>query len=608
MINKSITDIIDSGLKDHAFGKDFQFRPNQRETIENICNHYLENPNGTIIIDAPTGTGKSIIAMWSSYVLKRLGNEGYIITSDKTLQGQYEKDFMHYNLNWPSVRGVDNYQCDVNGLPFSMGECKMRGYSHAQSERLPCSKTCDYLNARKKAIDRPVTLLNYSFWLIQQNYVNRRLAQKQSELESTEPQIGGPMALNAELDLDNFDNFFPFKKRHFCFFDEAHKVDEIVQEHFSPFFKKISLFSTVTLIEFLISVGVEAPNISKSYMESLIHSILVEQSKDKMVFHLGKLKGLLGRVLSTRGDLQKRAKFKYGIGVDSKLPRKWKKAFGQMDMLKDIHCKVEDYLEIIEKEGLETMLWTQNLVDGEIKLMCLSEAGMIKKHLHQRSGFKVFMSATIGEPKTYMKVMGIEKAKFIQLSNGFNYEKSPIVFVDRWKMSLNHKNESLPKAIRMLDQILEKHKGHRGLIHTGSYEFSKYIKQHSSHIRRIIEYNKSSEKEEALIKFKNGINGVIMGPSILEGLDFADESCRFQIFFKVPYPSLGDPLTKEKIKQSPGWYDWKTGITLQQGTGRSIRNKEDWAVTYILDACFNNLINKSEFFPENFTQRIKKLK
>ena len=62
--------------------------------------------------------------------------------------------------------------------------------------------------------------------------------------------------------------------------------------------------------------------------------------------------------------------------------------------------------------------------------------------------------------------------------NGFDYKKSPIIFVNRWKMSLSHKHESLPKAIRMLDQILEKHKGHRGLIHTGSYEFSKYIKQH----------------------------------------------------------------------------------------------------------------------------------
>ena len=104
------------------------------------------------------------------------------------------------------------------------------------------------------------------------------------------------------------------------------------------------------------------------------------------------------------------------------------------------------------------------------------------------------------------------------------------------------------------------------------------------------------------------MNGVIMGPSILEGLDFKDDICRFQIFFKVPYPSLGDPLTSAKIKHSPGWYDWKTGITIQQGAGRSIRNKEDWAVTYILDACFGNLINKLESFPDNFKNRIKKIK
>lgn len=277
MTKTNITTLVDSILKDQTFGKDFKFRPNQRETVENICNHYLEDPNGTVVIDAPTGTGKSIIAMWCSYILKHLGNQGYIITSDKMLQSQYEKDFMTYKLDWPSVKGVDNYECDVNGLPFSVGECKMRGYSHAQSESLPCARTCDYLNARKKAIDRPVTLLNYSFWLIQQNYVNRRLAQKQSEKDNDIPQIGGPMALNAELDLDQFDNFFPFKKRDFCFFDEAHKVDEIVQEHFSPFFKKISLFSTVTLIEFLVGEGIETPNISKSYMESLIQSILTDR-------------------------------------------------------------------------------------------------------------------------------------------------------------------------------------------------------------------------------------------------------------------------------------------------------------------------------------------
>ena len=96
MIN--ITSLIDKALTDNVFGKDFQFRQNQRQTIESICNYYLEDPEGTIILDAPTGTGKSIIAMWCSYLLKEMGNKGYIVTSDKTLQSQYESDFMTYKL------------------------------------------------------------------------------------------------------------------------------------------------------------------------------------------------------------------------------------------------------------------------------------------------------------------------------------------------------------------------------------------------------------------------------------------------------------------------------------------------------------------------------
>tara|TARA_A100001037_G_scaffold290408_1_gene303232 strand:+ start:16091 stop:17914 length:1824 start_codon:yes stop_codon:yes gene_type:complete len=604
-----IKELIDKALKENLFGKNFQFRPNQRETIEFICNEYIQDNNATIILDAPTGTGKSIIAMWSSYILKELGNQGYIIASDKSLQNQYERDFSHYGLNWPSIKGVDNYDCDVNGLPFSLGECKMRGFTYDQAERLHCSQTCNYIQFRKKAIKSPVTLLNYSFWLIQQNYVNPKLALRQYLLQGGSVEgFGGPPGLDASVEVDDFDNFFPFKKRDFCFFDEAHKVDEIVQQHFSPILKKFPLLKTATLIKFLGSEGIKAPRVSKAYVEDLMDQILKEESNEKLAFYLNKLKVFLAGITKCREGLSKRARFKFGASVDSNLPKKWKNVFSQMDSLKDVHCKLEDYLEIIENEGLQTMLFSKNLQDGEIKLMCLSESTMIKKHLHKRAGFKVFMSATIGDPRTYSKIMGIENAKFIRLSNGFTYDKSPIVFVDRLKMSMQHKKENLPKAIVLLDQILAKHKNQRGLIHTGSYEFSQYITQHSKHVRRIIEYNKSSEKEEAIIKFKNGVNGVIMGPSILEGLDFADEVCRFQIFFKVPYPSLGDPLTLAKIKKSPGWYDWKTGITIQQGAGRSIRNKGDWAVTYILDACFGNLINKTEFFPDNFKQRIKKIK
>ena len=382
----NVDQIIDQALQDNRFGKDFQFRPYQRETITAIVNQYIEDPESTIIIDAPTGTGKSIIAMWSSYILKELGNQGYIVTSDKTLQEQYEYDFSQYKTGWPSIQGIDNYNCEVNGLPFSLGECKMRGYSYGQAERLPCARMCDYLNTRKKAIDAPVTLVNYSFWLIQQNYVNYKMALREMAKEGRTQMVSDLTPNQYSETLDAYDNFFPFKKRDFCFFDEAHKIDEIVQQHFSPSLKKFSLLKIGTLTDFMMQQGVRVPAVSKSFISDLMNEIL-------------------------------RAKYKFGIDVNSSLPKKWQRAFSQLDYLKDVHCKIEDYLEIIETTGIESMLFSQNVQEGEIKLMCLSEAHLIKKHLHQRSGFKVFMSATIGEPKTYMKVMGIDNAKFIRLSN-----------------------------------------------------------------------------------------------------------------------------------------------------------------------------------------------
>ena len=125
-IKNQIDEILEKGLLGHGF----KFRTGQRETVEAICNAYYEDPEGTVVIDAPTGTGKSIIAMASSMVLAQLGHRGYLIASDISLQDQYESDFYRLGIHWPSVKGVDNYTCEVNGLPFSIGDCKIKGLGY----------------------------------------------------------------------------------------------------------------------------------------------------------------------------------------------------------------------------------------------------------------------------------------------------------------------------------------------------------------------------------------------------------------------------------------------------------------------------------------------
>ena len=98
MLERGVTQIIDDALEQNIFGESFLFREGQREVVEAICNHYLEAPEGTVILDAPTGSGKSLIAMWSAYVLKELGKQGYLVTSDLMLQDQYEEDFKQFKL------------------------------------------------------------------------------------------------------------------------------------------------------------------------------------------------------------------------------------------------------------------------------------------------------------------------------------------------------------------------------------------------------------------------------------------------------------------------------------------------------------------------------
>ena len=575
---EELQEIIDEALENEVFGPGFTFRKGQRETIETIIKTYQEDPEATVVIDAPTGTGKSIIAMWCAWIFKEIGKRGYLVTSDLMLQDQYEDDIKKLKLRWPSIKGIDNYDCHVNGLKFSLGECRMRNMGYEQAlAKLDCAHTCEYIQLRKRAIESPVDVLNYAFWLLQRNYVAPKM-------EETEREV-------------------PFKKRDYVFFDEAHKIDEIVQSHFSP---RIDNFLPDLLnnqTKFLVKQGIPAPNIGKAFINDLIGDLRHSQDAGVLLVKLKELRGVLLQYNAVKAPAEKLVKKMFGNLGDRVMTPTWKSAFGRFDRIKDVHCKIEDYIKLIEQVGVDKMVWDQD--ENEVKFMCTDEAIMIENYLHKQAGFKVFMSATIGGPREFARIMGIKSARFVRLDNAFNYDKSPVVFVNKHKLSYREKETSLPKVIKLLDKIIEKHKGQRGIIHTGSYEFTRYIKSKSKHSFRLMDYENSKEKKDLLELFKQKEDAVFMGPSLLEGLDLKDDISRFQIFFKVPYPNMRDPLIKAKMNEIPGWYDWKTGITIMQGVGRSVRSEDDWAVTYILDACFLSLINKPELFPPSFVERVK---
>jgi ATP-dependent DNA helicase DinG len=81
---------------------------------------------------------------------------------------------------------------------------------------------------------------------------------------------------------------------------------------------------------------------------------------------------------------------------------------------------------------------------------------------------------------------------------------------------------------------------------------------------------------------------------------------RFQIITKAPYPDLRDRWINEKRKINGQWYTWQTALRLVQGYGRSIRSKEDWAKTYVLDEAFGYFVRKNRnILPDWFIQAVR---
>lgn len=124
-----------------------QFREAQQKAIIQVLKA-IKAGKTDILLQAPTGTGKSVIAMELAKILyDRKGWKSFILTSEKLLQAQYERDsqtkFDSRYENVASISGIDNYECHINEQKFSLGHCRAMGLSNRQAMELPCASRCE---------------------------------------------------------------------------------------------------------------------------------------------------------------------------------------------------------------------------------------------------------------------------------------------------------------------------------------------------------------------------------------------------------------------------------------------------------------------------------
>jgi Rad3-related DNA helicase len=280
--------------------------------------------------------------------------------------------------------------------------------------------------------------------------------------------------------------------------------------------------------------------------------------------------------------------------------------------LKQYQLKIEVFLKEYKENPNNWVLesnWNEKTKQKELSLEPIWAYDYLDKYVFSHYDMVFLMSGTILDKNLFCQLNGLDvsKAVYYSIPSPFAKKNRPIYYMPIGKMSFKSKEETFKKYIPYINKLLDKYKEQKGIIHTNSFELANWIQSSIKNPRLI--FHDSSNKDEMLrLHMESEEPTVIVSPSMDTGVSFDNDSARFQIIAKIPYPSLASQKNKLRQKNNPDWYSWKTVSGLIQMTGRPVRSELDYADTIIIDGGFGDVIkHSSQFLPDWIQEAIKKI-
>ena len=218
----------------------------------------------------------------------------------------------------------------------------------------------------------------------------------------------------------------------------------------------------------------------------------------------------------------------------------------------------------------------------------------------------LLLSATF--PRNFCTIFDIkdEEIEIINVPSTFPKEKRPTYFMQDLP-ALNYKSELGPShpTIKAIQEIIEKHKDDKGIVHCSNYSFFKQLKKVFKGNNRFVWVEQGDNKTQHLTKHgKSSKGSILVSPSMLEGVDLKDDLARFQIMVKLPFPTLDD-YTRRMMAIYKDYYENEVATSIMQAYGRAVRSQDDHAKFYILDGSFGRFVNRKDLFSKYFMEAIK---
>jgi Rad3-related DNA helicase len=535
-------------------------REGQIRAIDEILEGF-DKGHQTYLLDAPTGSGKSAIAVTiARYMAAQQGSVAkltdagaYFLTTQKILQEQYLRDFeLEAHGGMVELKSSTNYTCGYDERQ-SCGESKralaaLGKNADGTNWKRHCTQSCVYNDAKRRFMNGLLGITNYSFFLAETTYVGK------------------------------------LEPREFLVCDECHNVE-------SEICKFVEVEVTDRFCKKHLGINLS------SYDDP---DQLFKWMSDKYKPALGGMIEQVKKSLSLFKDNDG------SFGNDET----FKTLVKQNDLLDKHICKVNRFIDRFQPEA-----WIVNrdkrkdhrgdrvsLTFKPIDAVTWSEASLL------RFGDKrLLMSATVLDKTAFCRSLGLDESKtgYMALPSSFPAENRPIHYLPVGKMSMKELDDTLPRLAEAVKELLKAHHDQKGIIHCVNFRVANYLRDVLNDPRILTH---TSENRDTVLKYHQESKEptVLCSPSMMEGVDLAGDLARFAIIAKIPYPSLGDKALKKRIARDPWYYDYLTTRSFVQALGRSVRSETDTCTLYVLDECFSAFRGKNKRTIPDYVQEALK--
>lgn len=503
-----------------------------REGQEDACKEVVEAFRAgarVVFLDAPTGAGKTLIA---EMVRRELAERCVYVCSSRQLQQQFLADYPYARL----LEGRANYPTvDMPWPTYTAEDCTGKGCRWC-----PSHLVCPYAVAKREALDAELAVLNTAYLLAE---ANSRGSFGQREDKKTGEKVRLPLVVA----------------------DECDTLEAAL----------MGLVEVRVGAQLLKGLGLEAP--AKGARAATVEAWRERELTPALRTHTQQLEAY-ARATAELGT-EAAAKASKGATTARRLLRQVER----VRLAGDEEEGWGDWVRAYDERG--AFILKPVVVDRVAP-------GVLWRHADKW----LCMSATVVSAEEQAQSLGLTRARIpwqlVQVPMRFDAARRQVVVRPVADLTHAKRDEEAPRAVEGLRAILAKYPGENVLVHTVSYWLTGVIygslcDARELHGRVLRSYGNARERAEAVREFRAS-GGVLLAPSLERGIDLPDDLCRVIVVLKMPYANLADKAVSARLRRPDGrlWYNAQAARSLVQMTGRGVRHRDDWAVTWVLDKQF----------------------